>query len=86
MFEELFTGPSGTTDSWDESALVEGIATLEKLKAAAAARQARLAVALDTARRAAEAAAGLPAARRGRGVAAEVALARRGSPVRGPRL
>lgn len=85
MFEELFTGPSGTTDSWDESALVEGIATLEKLKAAAAARQARLAVALDTARRAAEAAAGLPAARRGRGVAAEVALARRDSPVRGGR-
>lgn len=85
MFEILFTGPSGTTDSWDESALVEGIATLEKLKAAAAARQARLAVALDTARRAAEAAAGLPAARRGRGVAAEVALARRDSPVRGGR-
>lgn len=85
MFEILFTGPSGTTDSWDESALVEGIATLEKLKAAAAARQARLAVALDTARRAAEAAAGLPAARRGRGVASEVALARRDSPVRGGR-
>ena len=85
MFEILFTDPSGTTDSWDESALVEGIATLEKLKAAAAARQARLAVALDTARRAAEAAAGLPAARRGRGVAAEVALARRDSPARGGR-
>ena len=85
MFETLFTDPSGTTDSWDESALVEGIATLEKFKAAAAARQARLAVALDTARRADEAAAGLPAARRGRGVAAEVALARRDSPARGGR-
>ena len=85
MFEILFTDPSETTDSWDESALVEGIATLEKLKAAAAARQARLAVALDTARRADEAAAGLPAARRGRGVAAEVALARRDSPARGGR-
>ncbi len=85
MFEILFTDPSETTDSWDESALVEGIATLEKLKAAAAARQARLAVALDTARRAAEAAAGLPAARRGRGVAAEVALARRDSTARGGR-
>lgn len=85
MFEILFTDPSGTTDSWDESALVEGIATLEKFKAAAAARQARLAVALDAARRAAEAAAGLPAARRGRGVAAEVALARRDSPARGGR-
>jgi hypothetical protein len=85
MFEKLVTDPSGTTDSLDESALVEGIATLEKFKAAAAARQARLAVALDTARRAAEAAAGLPAARRGRGVAAEVALARRDSPARGGR-
>ena len=85
MFEKLVTDPSGTTDSLDESALVEGIATLEKFKAAAAARQARLAVALDTARRAAEAAAGLPAARRGRGVASEVALARRDSPARGGR-
>lgn len=85
MFELLLTDPSETTDSWDESALVEGIATLEKFKAVAAARQARLAVALDTARRAAEAAAGLPAARRGRGVASEVALARRDSPARGGR-
>ena len=50
-----------------ESALVEGIAALERLKAAAAARQARLAVALDTARRAAEADRGVPAVRRGRG-------------------
>jgi hypothetical protein len=82
MFESLLSDPTG---SWDESALVEGIATLEKFKAAAAARQARLAVALDTARRADEAAAGLPAARRGRGVAAEVALARRDSPARGGR-
>ena len=85
MFEILFTDPTEAADSWDESALVEGIAALEKFKAAAAARQARLAVALDTARRAAEAAAGLPAARRGRGVAAEVALARRDSPARGGR-
>lgn len=69
----------------DESALVERIASLERLKAAAAAGQARLTAALDAARRAAEAEAGLPAARRGRGVAAEVALARRDSPVRGGR-
>ena len=68
-----------------ESALVDGIAALERLKAAAAARQARLAVALDTARRAAEAERGVPAVRRGRGVAAEVALARRDSPSRGGR-
>lgn len=68
-----------------ESELVEGIAALERWKAAAAARQARLAAALDASRRAAEAAAGMPAARRGRGVAAEVALARRDSPARGNR-
>ena len=85
MFESLLSDPTEAADSWDESALVEGIATLERFKAAAAARQARLAVALDTARRADEAAAGLPAARRGRGVAAEVALARRDSPARGGR-
>ena len=69
----------------DESAMVEAIASLERLKAWAAARQARLTAAFDVARRAAEAAAGVPAARRGRGVSAEVALARRDSPARGGR-
>ncbi len=67
----------------DESALVERIAVVERLKSAAAAGQARAAAALDGSRRAAEAAAGVPSVRRGRGVATEVALARRGSPVRG---
>lgn len=81
MFEYLFSGKPPA----DESALIECIAELERLKAAAAARQARMAVALDTARRAAEAVAGVPSARRGRGVAAEVALARRDSPARGSR-
>jgi hypothetical protein len=75
--------------AWDpgasEADLVEGIAVLERWKAAAAARQARLAAALDASRRAAEALAGMPADRRGRGVAAEVALARRDSPARGSR-
>lgn len=75
--------------TWDpgdeESDLIAGIAALERLKAAAAARQARLSAALDATRRAAEAAAGVPAERRGRGVAAEVALARRDSPARGSR-
>jgi Domain of unknown function (DUF222) len=68
-----------------ESALVERIAELERVKSAAAAGQARAAAALDAARRAAEAAAGVPAARRGRGVASEVALARLDSPARGNR-
>jgi hypothetical protein len=69
----------------DQSALIERIAELERIKSAAAAGQARAAAALDTARRAAEAAAGVPAERRGRGVASEVALARRDAPVRGGR-
>ncbi|MCV7379351.1 HNH endonuclease [Mycobacterium alsense] len=69
----------------DQSALVERIAELERMKCAAAAGQARLAAALDRARRAAEAAAGVPAARRGRGVAGEIALARQDSPARGGR-
>src|ERR1700754_1660679 len=69
----------------EKSALVERIAELERLKAAAAAGQARAAAALDAARRAADAAAGVPAARRGRGVASEVALARLDSPARGNR-
>src|SRR5271163_4216041 len=68
-----------------ESALVERIAVLERVKSAAAAGQARAAAALDAARRAAEAATGVPAANRGRGVASEVALARRDSPARGGR-
>jgi hypothetical protein len=69
----------------EESALVEEISRLERLKSAAAAGQARAAAALDEMRRASEAAAGLPKARQGRGVASEVALARRDSPVRGGR-
>jgi Domain of unknown function (DUF222) len=69
----------------EESALVERIAELERVKSAAAAGQARAAAALDAARRSAEAAAGVPAARRGRGVASEIALARRDSPARGNR-
>lgn len=81
MFEHLAVVDQTT----DESALVERIAELERVKSAAAAGQARAAAALDAARRSAEAAAGLPAARRGRGVASEIALARRDSPARGGR-
>jgi hypothetical protein len=69
----------------DEAALIEQIAWLEAVKSAAAAGQARAAVALDEKRRADEAAAGVPRAKQGRGVAGEVALARRDSPVRGGR-
>ena len=81
MFEHLVA----VDPAADESALIERIAELERVKSAAAAGQARAAAALDTARRAAEAAAGVPAARRGRGLANEIALARRDSPARGGR-
>jgi Domain of unknown function (DUF222) len=81
MFDDLAT----VDPECAESALVERIAELERIKCAAAAGQARAAAALDAARRAAEAAAGMPAARRGRGIASEIALARRDSPARGNR-
>lgn len=55
-------------NSWtDQSALVEHIAELERIKSAAAAGQARAAAALDAARRAAEADEGWPARLRWRG-------------------
>ena len=78
MIERMF-------DTLDETALIDEITRLERVKSAAAADQARAAVALDTLRRADEAAAGLPKAKQGRGVASEVALARRDSPARGGR-
>lgn len=81
MFESL----ARVDPAAEESALVERIAELERMKSAAAAGQARAAAALDARRRATEAAAGMPSARRGRGVASEVALARRDSPARGGR-
>ncbi|WP_059019152.1 HNH endonuclease [Mycobacterium sp. M26] len=81
MFESVVEIDTGA----EQSVLVERIAALERLKAAAAAGQARLAVALDASRRAADEAAGIPVARRGKGVGAEVALARRDAPARGGR-
>jgi len=78
MIERMF-------DTLDQSALIDEIARLERVKSAAAADQARATVALDTLRRAEEAAAGVPRPNRGRGVASEVALARRDSPARGGR-
>jgi hypothetical protein len=78
MIERMF-------DMLDQSALIDEIARLERVKSAAAAGQARAAAALDEKRRAGEAAAGVPAAKQGRGLAGEVALARRDSPARGGR-
>lgn len=72
-------------DEPDEAELVDLIAALERLKAAACAAQAVATVAFDRATRAREAAGGIPSQRRGRGVAAQVALARRESPSLGAR-
>lgn len=69
-----------------DTELVEQLRTLEELKAAACAAQARIAVTLDGSQRAAQARVGVPAERRGQGVGAQVALARRESPSRGGRL
>jgi hypothetical protein len=83
--ERMFESLAHIDPSCKESALVERIAELERVKCAAAAGQARAAAALDAARRVTESAAGVPATRRGRGVASEIALARRDSPARGNR-
>jgi hypothetical protein len=83
IVERMFESLAIIDPQASESALVERIAELERLKSAAAAGQARAAAALDASRRAAEAAAGVTAATRARGLASEVAVARRDSPARG---
>ncbi|GAB2715674.1 hypothetical protein GCM10027038_12690 [Arthrobacter bambusae] len=70
----------------DSTELINQLRALEDLKSAAAAAQARIAVAFDAAQRSADAAAGVPAEEHGRGVGAQIALARRESPARGSRL
>src|ERR1700740_1517008 len=85
ILAHMFDTLAAIDPATDQSALIDRIAELERIKSAAAAGQARAAAALDTARRKAEAGAGVPAAQRGRGVASEIALARRDAPVRGSR-
>ncbi|MFD5278133.1 HNH endonuclease [Pseudarthrobacter sp. NPDC058362] len=66
--------------------MIDQLRLLEDLKSAAAALQARIAVAFDAAERRDQAAAGVPSGELGTGVAAQIALARRESPARGGRL
>ncbi|AKS32254.1 DUF222 domain-containing protein [Mycolicibacterium goodii] len=81
MFESMFDiDPQAS-----EADLRDRIEQFERLKAQAAAAQARAAALWDQKRRAAEAAAGVATARRGKGLATEVALARRESPHAGGR-
>ena len=66
--------------------MIDQMRELEDVKSAAAAKQARIAVAYHLATRQEQAAAGVPADELGAGVGAEIALARRESPSRGARL
>src|SRR6516162_4769544 len=59
ILEHMFDTLAAVGQLADESALVERIAELERIKSAAAAGQARAAAALDAARRDAEGAAGI---------------------------
>ncbi|MFF1252543.1 HNH endonuclease [Pseudarthrobacter sp. NPDC058329] len=72
--------------SADGPGMIDQLRDLEDVKSAAAAKQARIAVAYDLARRQEQAAAGVPAGELGAGVGAEIALARRESPARGGRV
>ncbi|ORA53395.1 HNH endonuclease [Mycolicibacterium chubuense] len=79
MFEHLFDIDATAS----EAELREVVARCERLKAAAAAAQARATALWAAQRRAAEDAAGVPARKRGRGLATEIALARLDAPVCG---
>ncbi len=79
MFEHVFD----IEDEASEAELCDVVARCERLKAAAAAAQARATALWAAKRRAAEEAAGMPARRRGRGLASEIALARLDAPVCG---
>ncbi len=75
--------PSPATD---DRGRIDRIAMLERVKSAAAAAQAREAVAFKTSQLAAQRAAGTPARDVGKGIGAQLALARRESPSQGARL
>jgi len=64
-------------DGASEAQLIDHLSVLERLKAAAAAAQARVTDTLATTRSRTEAARGVPTSERCRGLAAEIALARR---------
>ena len=66
-----------------ESALIDHLTAMERLKSGLAAAQARVTATLAAKRAKREAAEGLPADKRGRGLGTEVALARQDSPARG---
>jgi hypothetical protein len=73
----------GVVSDVSDVARIDLIRSLEELKAAAAAAQARLAADLDESVRARHLEQGVPPSQQGAGVASQVALARRDSPVKG---
>ncbi|ORA51393.1 HNH endonuclease [Mycolicibacterium chubuense] len=79
MFEHMFDFDATAS----EAELRDLVTRCERLKAAAAAAQARATALWAAQRRAAEDAAGVPARKRGRGLATEIALARLDAPVTG---
>ncbi|WP_197377280.1 DUF222 domain-containing protein [Mycolicibacterium baixiangningiae] len=81
MFESVFDVDPGA----GEAELRAQVEQLERMKATAAAAQARATALWKAKRQAADVAAAVPKSRRGRGLAAEVALARMDAPGRGGR-
>ncbi len=77
---------AGMSGELDDASLVDAISSLEQLKAAAAAVQARFTVAFKESQLALQKAAGVRSADQGRGISAQVALARQESPHRAGRL
>ncbi|GAA2141875.1 HNH endonuclease signature motif containing protein [Nocardioides koreensis] len=70
----------------DDAGRIDLLRTLEEIKCAAEAAQARITVDFEASQRQSQADAGLPARRQGEGIAEQVGLARRQSPHRGSRL
>src|SRR5579875_3925947 len=83
---ELVARLGGDLATATDAERVDLLRTLEEIKGAAAAAQARITVEFDASQRAEQASAGLRADQQGRGIAAQVALARRESAHRGGRL
>ncbi|PRZ43474.1 uncharacterized protein DUF222 [Antricoccus suffuscus] len=74
---------AASVDGLDDAARIDQIRALEELKAAAAARQARLSVEFDASQREEQATAGVPRKRLGRGVGEQISAARRDAPRKG---
>lgn len=84
--ERAFADLAGLSDEEASAVYVELVTSLERLKSAASAAQARVSERFDLAQRRLQEAEGVPARKLGQGVGAQVALARSESPVKGGRF